>query len=128
MTRASRKWVGIALPIIILFICLYQRVGDKCVQGVWNQKYHRTRMQIGWQLVNLRHEYSTQKIDISQNTVLEIRRLWNDRDVLLHVLRNKKSTFQADSLTKLEYLIDHQAPLTTVLREIERIEQINETD
>ena len=129
MIRASKKWVGIALPIVILFICLYQRVGkEKCVRGVWNQKYRRTRMQIGWQLINLRHEYSTQRMDISQNTLLEIRRLWDDRDLLLHVLHNQKSAFQADSLVKLEYLIDHRAPLATVLREIERIEKINETD
>lgn len=85
-------------------------------------------MQIGWHLMNLRHEYSTQRMDISQNTLLEIRRLWDDRDLLLHVLHNQKSAFQADSLAKLEYLIDHQAPLITVLREIERIEKINETD
>lgn len=85
-------------------------------------------MQIGWQLVTLRHEYGTRQMHISQNTVLEIRRLWWDRDVLFYVLRQQKSTFPADSLVRLERLVDRHAPLTTVLREIQRIEQINDTD
>lgn len=85
-------------------------------------------MQIGWQLMHLRHEYGTRQMHISQNTALEIRRLWDDRDVLFQVLKHRKTPFPADSLIKLEQLIDRRAPLTTVLREIERIEKIIETD
>lgn len=78
--------------------------------------------------MHLRHEYGTQQMPVSQNSILEIRKLWDDRDVLFHVLRLRKSAFTADSLTKLEQLIDRRAPLTTVLKEIQRIEKINETD
>lgn len=129
MTRTVKKWVGIALPIAIILVFLFQRNrADSRMRGAWERHYRRTRMQIGWQLTNLRHEYGTRQLHISRNTVLEIRRLWDDRDVLSHLLQHPKSTFQADSLIKLEYLIDHHASLTAVLREIERIEKINETD
>ncbi len=64
----------------------------------------------------------------SQNTVLELRRLWDHRDLLYHAINGYKSPFPADSLIKLEQLIDRRAPLTTVLKEIERIEKVNDTD
>lgn len=122
-------WAGIALSAAIVLLFLKQRhTDDARMQSVWQHKYHHIRMQIGWQLVTLRHEYGTRQIHISQNTVLEIRRLWWDRDVLFYVLRQQKSTFPADSLVRLEQLVDRHAPLTTVLREIQRIEQINDTD
>lgn len=85
-------------------------------------------MQIGWQLMKLRHEFGTKQINVAQNTTLEIRMLWDDRDVLYNALNGRKSRFQSDSLIKLKRLIDRHAPLTTVLREIERIEKINDTD
>ncbi|HWV33789.1 MAG TPA: hypothetical protein VN038_29240 [Dyadobacter sp.] len=129
MTRTTKKWVGIAVSIAIVLLFLFQRDReDSRMRRAWEHKYRHTRMQIGWHLTNLRHEYGTQQLHISQNTALGIRRLWDDRDVLLYVLRHQKSAFQADSLVKLEQLIDHHAPLTTVLKEIERIEQINDTD
>lgn len=98
------------------------------MQGMWEQKYHRTRMQIGWQLMHLRHGYGTRQMPVSQNTMREIGRLWEDRDVLFHLLRHRKSAFSADSLNKLKSLINRRAPLTTVLGEIERIEKANETN
>lgn len=129
MTRTAKKWAGIALSIAIIMLFLFQRSGDDArMQRVWHLKYDRTRKQISWQLMHLRHGYSAQQTHISQNTVLEIRRLWDDRDVLFNVLQHRKSLFPADSLIKLEQLIDRRATLTTVLREIERIEKINETD
>lgn len=129
MTRTTKKWVGIALPIVIVMLFLFQQDNeDARMRIVWQQKYHRTRMQISWYLINLRHEFGTKQIHISQNTVLEIRMLWDDRDVLYHALKGRKSPFPADCLTKLEQLIDRRAPLTIVLGEIERIEKINETD
>lgn len=60
--------------------------------------------------------------------MLEVKSLWEDRDVLFHVLKHRKTAFSADSLNKLERLIDRQTQLATVLREIERIEKINDTD
>lgn len=129
MTRTVKKWVGIALPIAIILVFLFQRNrADSRMRGAWERHYRRTQMQIGWQLMSLRHEYGTQQLHISRKTALKIRRLWDDRDVLSHLLRYPKSTFPADSLTKLEYLIDHHASLTTILKEIERIEKINETN
>lgn len=129
MTRTAKQWAGIALSVTIILIFLFQRNGeDSRMQDVWKHKYRRTRMQIGWQLMHLRHEYASRQLHISQNTALEVRRLWYDRDVLLHVLRHRRNAFPADSLIQLENLIDRRAPLITVLREIERIERINETD
>lgn len=129
MTRTVKIWGGITLSSAIVLLFLAQRNReDARMQSMWQQNYHRTRMQIGWQLIHLRHEYGTQQIPVSQNTMLEIRRLWDDRDVLFHVLRHRKSPFKSDSLIKLEQLIDRRAPLTSVLREIERIEKVNETD
>lgn len=129
MTRTIKKWVGIALSIAIVLLFLFQRDReDSRMRRAWEEKYRRTRMQIGWHLMNLRHEYGTQQMHISQNTALEIRKLWDDRDVLLHMLRHRKSAFPADSLSKLERLIDRRAPLTAVLKEIERIERINDKD
>jgi hypothetical protein len=129
MTRTVKIWTGIALSAAIVLLFLIQRnAEDKRMQSMWQRKYDRIRMQIGWQLMHLRHDYGTRQMHISQNTALEIRRLWDDRDVLFHVLRHQKSPFPADSLIKLEQLIDRRAPLTTMLREIERIEKINETD
>ncbi|WP_342087386.1 hypothetical protein [Dyadobacter sp. OTU695] len=129
MTRTSKKWAGIALSITIIMLFLCQRSGDDArMRTVWQLKYDRTRKQISWQLMHLRHGYGTQQMHISKNTALEIRRFWDDRDVLFHVLQHRESPFPADSLIKLEQLIDRRAPLTTLLREIERIEKINETD
>ena len=129
MTRTTKKWVGIALSIVIVLLFLFQRDNeDTRMRSVWQQKYQRTKMQIGWQLTHLRHEYGTQQIRVSQNTKLEIRRLWDDRDLLSHLLGHRKNPFQSDSLIRLEQLIDRRAPLTTVLREIDRIEKINETN
>jgi hypothetical protein len=48
--------------------------------------------------------------------------------MLYYVINGKKGAFQSDSLRKLERLIDRPAPLMNVLKEIERIEQINDTD
>ena len=128
MTRTMKVWAGIALSAAILLLFLTRRhAEDSRMQSMWEQKYHRTRMQIGWQLITLRHEYGTRQVNVSQNTMLEIRRLWEDRDVLRYVLRGQKSAFQSDSLARLEQLIDSRAPLTTVLREIGRIEKINDT-
>lgn len=128
MTRTAKKWAGIAMVCIIIAPLLFQRQNDdRRMQGAWSQKYRRTRMQISWQLMNLRHEYSIRQLDVSQNTVLEIKELWHGRDVLFQVLHHRESPFQADSLIKLERMIDSRKPLMTVLREIERIEKINET-
>jgi hypothetical protein len=129
MTRTAKKWVGIALPIIVVLSMLIRyRLGNTPAQNDLQANYHRTRMHIGRQLMNLRHELGTKQINVSQNTALEIRMLWDDRDVLYSALNGRKSRFQSDSLIKLERLIDRRASLTTVLREIERIERINDTD
>ncbi len=129
MTRIAKIWVGIALPVIIaLSLLIRQRIADMPAQSDLHGKYRTTRMQIGQQLMRLRREFETKQMHYAQNTTLEIRKQWNDRDVLYYVINGKKSPFQADSLIKLERLIDHHAPLTTVLKEIERIEQINDTD
>ncbi len=122
-------WAGVALSIIIVLLFLVQRrAEDTRMQTVWQEKYRRTRMQIGLHLMHLRHEYGTSQMHVSQNTALDIRELWNDRDVLFQVINKRMSPFSADSLATLEQLIDRHAPLTTVLKEIERIERMNETN
>jgi hypothetical protein len=129
MTRTVKTWAGIAVSAIIVLLFLIQRNLETAhVATVREQKYYQTRLKISWQLMNLRHEYSTQQIHVSQNTVLEIKELWHNRDLLFYVLHHRKSRFQADSLINLERLIDKRTALTTVLREIQRIEQINETN
>ncbi len=129
MTRTAKKWAGIALSGVIVALFLFiQQAEDRRLQGEWNQKYRRTQMQIGWQLINLRHEYSTQQIQVFQNTVLEIKELWYSRDVLFQVLHHQQSHFQADSLIKLEQLIDRRAPVRAIFQEIQRIEKINENN
>lgn len=129
MTRTVQKWVGIALPFIIaLSLIIRHRLGHMPAQSDLHRKYHHTRLQIGQQLGNIRREFGTKQMHQSQNTALEIRKLWDDRDLLYYLIKGRKKPFQSDSLIKLERLIDHHAPLTTVLKEIERIEQINDTD
>jgi hypothetical protein len=129
MTRTVKTWAGITLSAAIILVFLAQRNAENArMRSIWQQKYRRTRMQIGWQLMHLRHVYGKQQMPVSKNPISEIRKLWDDRDVLFHLLRHRESAFPADSLIKLEELIDRRAPLTTVLKEIERIEQINETD
>lgn len=129
MKRTIKKWAGIALPTAIILLLLVQRDReDARMKNVWQQKYRRIRMQIGWKLISLRHDYGARQSEIPKNTALEIRELWDERDVLFYVLYHRKNTFPADSLTKLQRLIDRHAPLTTVFREIERIEKINENN
>ncbi|MGX5857451.1 hypothetical protein ACWKW6_27595 [Dyadobacter jiangsuensis] len=129
MTRAAKTWVGIALPVIIgLLLLIRHRIADVPARTDLHRKYHTTRMQIGQQLMKLRREFGTKQMHHAQNTTLEIRKLWNDRDMLYYVINGKKGAFQSDSLRKLERLIDRPAPLMNVLKEIERIEQINDTD
>ncbi|MBO9612983.1 MAG: hypothetical protein J7619_09825 [Dyadobacter sp.] len=128
MTRTTKKWVGIALPfIIVLFLLIRQRLAHTPLRSDLHRKYQSTRIQISRQLMNLRHEFGTKQMHYSQNTSLEIRRLWDERDMLYHSINGKKDIFQSDSLARLEQLIDSRAPLTTVLREIGRIEKINDT-
>lgn len=129
MTRAAKIWVGIALPVIIaLSVLIRHRIAHRPAQSDLRGKYRDTRIQIGQQLTRLRREFGTKQMQHAQNTTLEIRKLWDDRDMLFAIINGQVSPFQSDSLIKLERLIDHTAPLTTVLKEIERIEQINDTD
>lgn len=129
MTRTVKIWVGIALPVIIaLSILIRHRIAHRPAQSDLHEKYRCARIQIGQQLTRLRREFGTKQMHVSQNTTLEIRKLWDDRDMLYGAINGRKSPFQSDSLIILERLIDHDAPLTTVLKEIERIEQINDTD
>lgn len=129
MTRTAKIWVGIALPVVIaLSLLIRHRIADVPAQSDLHEKYQGTRIQIGQQLTRLRRELGTKQIHHSQNTTLEIRKLWSDRDMLYYIINGKKSLFQSDSLIKLERLIDHTAPLTIVFKEIERVEQINDTD
>nr|WP_295932489.1 hypothetical protein [uncultured Dyadobacter sp.] len=90
-------------------------------------KYNRVRIRITWQLMNLRQECAAQKVDVAQNTVLEIRQLWDDRDLLYRALHNRPSPFPSDSLLMLEHLVDQQVPLKAVIREIDRVANVNET-
>lgn len=127
MNRILKIWAGIVLSACIVLLLLTQRHADnERMLPVWEQKYQRTRMRIGLHLTNLRHEYAGQRIAYAQNTALEIRALWEERDVLFHVLRKQKSRFPSDSLRRLETLIDRRAALTTVLAEIDRIERVND--
>ena len=129
MTRAAKTWVGIALPVIIaLSLLIRHRIVHRPAQSDLQGKYRDTRIQIGQQLTRLRREFGTKQLQHAQNTTLEIRKLWNDRDMLYYIINGKKGTFKSDSLVKLEQLIDRPAPFMNVLKEIERIEQINDTD
>src|ERR1700754_1654958 len=103
MKRSAKQWAGIAVSILIILLFLSQRDADhERMAGLWEKKYQHHRVLISWQLMNLRHEYGTRQMDMSQNTVLEIKALWDERDVLFHLLRKRKNPFPADSLLKLE--------------------------
>lgn len=129
MKLSAKFWAGVALSLIIVFAFVIQRNAEnEQMEGVWRQKYQRVKMQISWHLVNLRHQHGTRQTDVAQNTILEIRQLWYDRDVLFHVLHRRRSLFSADSLIPLERLIDRRASPHMVSHEIRRVEQMNETD
>lgn len=128
MKLKMKHWAGMAVSATLtLFFLIQHNSGNEHMTKVSQIKYHRVRIRITRQLMNLRRECAAQKVDVAQNTVLEIRQLWGDRDLLYYALHNRPSPFPSDSLLMLEHLVDQQVPLKAVIREIDRVANVNET-
>lgn len=129
MKLTAKHWAGIATSVILILLFLIQHpIGNEPMTKTSQMKYYRVRIKITWQLMNLRQECAAQKVDVAQNMVLEIRQLWDDRDMLYYALHKRPSPFPSDSLLMLEHLIDQQVPLKAVFREIDRVAKVNETN